>query len=123
MIKFLKAQASSLIATGIDYAVTILLKEIFGFGVLIASAIGLMAGGITNFYINRDWVFNGNEKEIRFQAIRYMLIWSGNFLLNICGVWLLTQFGPFNYIVSKIIVSLIVGWTYNYFLQKNFVFK
>lgn len=123
MIQFLKAQASSLMATAADFICTVVLKEVFGVWYILANIIGVTTGGLVNFFINRDWVFEGREKEIKFQAIRYFIIWTGNLVLNASGVWLLTQFGPFNYIVSKVIVSLIVGWTYNYFLQKNFVFK
>lgn len=123
MITFLKAQASSLLATLVDFMVTILLKELLGVWYFIANVCGVVAGGLTNFYINKDWVFGGGEKTVKIQAGRYFLVWSGNLLLNASGVWLLTQFGPFEYIISKMIVSLVVGFTYNYFLQKNFVFK
>ncbi|HTN16353.1 MAG TPA: GtrA family protein [Chitinophagaceae bacterium] len=123
MIQFLKAQASSLIATVADFLVTIVCKEILGMWYLLANILGVISGGLVNFWINRDWVFNGREKAVRYQAIRYFVIWTGNLLLNAGGVWLLTQYSSFNYLVSKTVVSLIVGWTYNYFLQKNFVFK
>lgn len=123
MIQFLKAQASSLIATVADFLVTIVCKEILGMWYLLANILGVISGGLVNFWINRDWVFNGREKAARYQAIRYFVIWTGNLLLNAAGVWLLTQYSSFNYLVSKTVVSLIVGWTYNYFLQKNFVFK
>lgn len=123
MIQFLKAQASSLIATVADFLVTIVCKELLGMWYLLANILGVISGGLVNFWINRDWVFNGREKAARYQAIRYFVIWTGNLLLNAAGVWLLTQYSSFNYLVSKTVVSLIVGWTYNYFLQKNFVFK
>lgn len=123
MIRFIKAQLSSLTATAVDFLLTVLLKEFFGVWYVIANILGVIAGGVTNFYINRDWVFNGDENELRRQATRYFITWCGNFLLNAFGVWLLTQYGHTNYIVSKIVVSLIVGWSYNYVLQKNYVFK
>ncbi|MBL7712557.1 MAG: GtrA family protein [Chitinophagaceae bacterium] len=123
MIQFLKAQASSLIATVADFLVTIVCKEILGMWYLLANILGVISGGLVNFWINRDWVFNGREKAARYQAIRYFVIWTGNLLLNAAGVWLLTQYSSFNYLVSKTVVSLVVGWTYNYFLQKNYVFK
>jgi putative flippase GtrA len=123
MIKFLKAQASSLIATIADFLVTIVCKEVLGVWYLLANILGVITGGLVNFWINRDWVFDGREKAARYQAIRYFIIWTGNLALNASGVWLLTQYSSYNYLTSKIVVSLIVGWTYNYFLQKNYVFK
>ena len=123
MIKFLKAQASSLIATLADFLITIVCKEVLGIWYLMANIIGVITGGLVNFWINRDWVFDGRAKAARYQAIRYFVIWTGNLMLNASGVWLLTQYSSYNYLTSKIVVSLIVGWTYNYFLQKNYVFK
>lgn len=110
-------------ATAADFLVTIVCKEVLGMWYLLANILGVISGGLVNFWINRDWVFNGREKAARDQAIRYFVIWTGNLLLNAAGVWLLTQYNSFNYLVSKIVVSLVVGWTYNYFLQKNYVFK
>lgn len=123
MSTFLKAQASSLIATCTDFLITIILKEVFSFWYVLANIIGVISGGIANFYINKDWVFNGKTNTVKAQAIRYFAVWLGNLLLNALGVFLLTKFGHFNYIISKIVVSLLLGWTYNYFLQKNYVFK
>ena len=46
MIRFLKAQASSFIATAVDFAVTVFLKEVLKFWYLLASFIGTFSGGI-----------------------------------------------------------------------------
>lgn len=123
MIQFIKAQASSLAATAVDFLLTFLLAQFCGLWYVLANILGVSAGGVTNFYINRDWVFDGPRKPLKYQAIKYFVIWLGNLVLNTFGLWLLKSYGPFDLIVSKIMVSLIVGWTYNYFLQKNFVFK
>jgi putative flippase GtrA len=57
------------------------------------------------------------------QAVKYVIVWAGNLLLVSAGVFLLTHYGSLSYLVSKIAVSLIVGFFYNYRLQKRFVFK
>jgi len=123
MIRFIKAQASSLTATAADFLLTIFLAEVLGVWYVAANVAGVLIGGVINFYINRDWVFNGREDELRTQVIRYFTVWCGNFLLNASGVWLLTQYLDWNYVLSKVIISLVVGWSYNYVLQKNYVFK
>lgn len=122
-MKFLKAQLSSLIATAVDFTITIVLKEVFGLWYVLANVTGVTCGGITNFIINKDWVFTGSEKAVRIQAQRYFLVWSGNFLLNASGVWAITQTGMLSYISAKMVVSFIMAFTYNFFLQKHFVFK
>lgn len=122
-MKFLKAQLSALIATTVDFTVTIVLKELFGLWYVLANITGVTCGGITNFLINKGWVFVGSEKGTRIQAQRYFLVWSGNFLLNAGGVWAITQTGCLNYISAKVVVSLVLAFTYNFLLQKHFVFK
>ncbi|GAA4451343.1 MAG: GtrA family protein [Chitinophagaceae bacterium] len=123
MTTFFRAQASSIIATLVDFTTTIVLKELFGLWYVLANITGVTCGGVTNFLINKDWVFNESKRGVHVQAGRYFLIWSGNFLLNAGGVWLLTQSSDLGYLHAKMIVSLILAFTYNFFLQKHFVFK
>jgi putative flippase GtrA len=122
-MKFLKAQVSSLIATAVDFTITIVLKELFGLWYVLANVTGVVCGGVTNFLINKDWVFGTSERTVRIQAQRYFLVWSGNFLLNAGGVWVITQSTELSYLTAKIIVSFVLAFTYNFFLQKHFVFK
>ncbi len=120
---FLKAQASSLIASLVDFSSTVLLAELLSWPKVAAGITGTIIGGMVNFMLGRYWVFNVSEKKIPVQAARYLLVWSGNFLLNTSGLAIMIYLFNANYIFSKIFVSLLVGFTYNYFLQKKFVFK
>ena len=122
MSKFIKAQASSAIATFFDLLTTVVCKEFFYFWYVIASLIGTITGGTTNFALNRVWVFNRREKKIPEQLIKYFIIWNGNFLLSTLGVFIVTHYVGLSYFISKIIVSVTVGISYNYLLQKKFVF-
>lgn len=123
MITFIKAQSSSLLATLVDFVLTLALAELFGLWYAAANMMGIVGGGITNFIINRDWVFNGPQQGLRRQIVRYLIVWCGNVFLNTTGVYLATEHLALQYLISKIVVSLVVGWGYNYQLQKNFVFK
>jgi len=123
MITFLKAQANSLISSVVDFLVTVMLVELFSVWYLTASVIGTVSGGITNFCIGRNWVFGASEGKPLPQAVKYLMVWVGNLLLNAGGVFLLTQYGQVNYVLSKVLTALVVGFTYNFFLQKKFVFR
>lgn len=123
MIRFAKAQLASFIASFVDYCITILCVELLGFWYLAASSTGTIIGGITNFSIGRNWVFKGGERERYIQLFRYLLVWTGYLLLATFGVYLLTHFGNYNYLVAKMTVSLFLAIGYNYPLQKRFVFK
>jgi putative flippase GtrA len=97
--------------------------ELLGFWYLAGSTTGTIIGGITNFWMGRHWVFKGGERERNIQIFRYFLVWTGYLLLATTGVYLLKHFGHMNYLVAKVSVSLFLAVTYNYPLQKRFVFR
>ncbi|NTS41725.1 GtrA family protein [Flavisolibacter sp. BT320] len=123
MIRFAKAQLASVIASSVDYFVTILCVEFLGFWHVAGSSTGTILGGMTNFSIGRHWAFKGGERERHIQLFRYFLVWTGYLLLSTAGVYLLTHLGHYNYLIAKLTVSLFLAIAYNYPLQKRFVFK
>jgi putative flippase GtrA len=123
MITFLKANAASLAASLSDFFMTMLLVQVCEVNVVMAAATGTVTGGIVNFLIGRHWVFNaGDNKAVR-QIWKYALVWTGNLFLNTGGVYILTSHAVLHYAISKVAVSLMVAFLYNYPLQKNFVFS
>ncbi|MCX2475333.1 GtrA family protein [Pedobacter sp. MC2016-05] len=122
MLRFFKAQASSLIASATDFLITALAVSFLGWWFVTGSIIGTVSGGFVNFYINRNWVFKATLKKVYPQVIRYVLVWSGNLLLVTVLVYLLTHFFNLNYLGSKIAVSTVMGLSYNYYMQKQFIF-
>lgn len=123
MLTFLKANISSSFASFFDYLVTIFLVSFFRVDVVIASTTGTVFGGILNFMIGRNWVFQSKKRKVHQQAVRYGMVWVGNLLLNTGGMYLLTKIFRVHFIPAKVFVSLLVGFGYNYTLQKRYVFK
>lgn len=123
MATFLKAQVSSLIASAVDFLITALIVNFFGLWYVIASILGTVSGGLMNFSINRDWVFQAGAQNIKPQLFNYILVWFGNLILVTTGVYFLTHFFNLNYLFSKIATSIVVGISYNYFMQKQFIFS
>jgi putative flippase GtrA len=123
MKTFARAQIASLVASLVDFWITIILKEWMGFWYVSASAMGTIAGGITNFSMGRKWVFKSFNRQAEIQLLRYILVWMGYLLLTTSGVYLLTHYTPMTYVISKLIVSLFMAVSYNYPLQKKFVFS
>ena len=119
---FLKANFSALAATAVDYGTLLFLVEILHIHYSIGVALGAFLGAITNFLLNRNWTFKSSEK-IRFQILKYALVSIGSLVLNTGLVVLTTESLHLQYFLSKIIVSLVVAWGWNYPLQKNFVFR
>ncbi|GGA96985.1 hypothetical protein GCM10011511_20360 [Puia dinghuensis] len=123
MITFTKAQISSLLATGVDFLVTFLLIRLAGVPIVAGGATGTICGGVTHFMVSRNWVFNAQEGKWAAQLNRYVLVWIGNFLLNVSGLWLITHYTGITGMLAKVIVAVTVAVCYNYVLQKRFVFK
>jgi putative flippase GtrA len=121
--RLVKAQVASLLGTGADFLVTITCVEVLHSWYLLATVLGNVAGGITNFYLGRYFVFHASQESTPAQGARYFLVWLGSMLLNAAGVYLFTQVLHLNYLHSKIVVSLLVGIGFNYLLQNYFVFK
>ncbi len=120
---FASAQVAALIGTAVDFLVTIFLTEVVGIYYVISNAIGAALGAVTNFLLGRYWVFDSTKRKIQHQAFRYALVSLGSLILNTLGVYLVTEYFGLDYKLSKVIVAIIIAVTFNFFLQKNYVYK
>jgi putative flippase GtrA len=120
---FLKVQAGNIAGSAADYLTTILLVTCFHTWYLLANFSGNIIGWSILFVLSRKWIFSSNQDSVRLQMAKFILMVAGNLLLSALGVFLITHFFGVNYLVSKTIVSILLGLTYNYFMQKNFVFS
>lgn len=123
MITFTKAQIASILATGVDFGITFLLLHFFGVPGVAGGATGTVCGGMTHFVISRNWVFRAQAGKWRAQLNRYVLVWTGNLLLNVSGLWFLIHYAGMKAMPAKVIVAVTVAVCYNFVLQKRFVFK
>ena len=123
ILSFFRAQATAIIATGTDFAIMIILKEFLGFYYMAAVVIGTVSGGFVGFMLGRYWAFISTEVKSIKQAKKYLMVMAGSFFLNVGGVFLMVEGLHLQYIVAKVVVAIIVGIGYNFFLQRYFVFK
>ena len=120
--KILRFQLTAVMATTIDFLITIILKENFHWHYTVAVGFGAGAGAITAFSINRFWVFRSIERNAFGQLFRYLMIAVGSVFLNTIGTYLLTEYLLISYLISKAVIALIIGFTYSYYFSKRFVF-
>lgn len=140
---FLRSSVSSQIASWTDMGVCFVFYA-WVFSALgtaplrsfLATAIGLVVGGIVNCCINYKFTFQAANCSVKAVAIKYLIIWGGSFILNLGGTTLLDHLlqsleflkhiswikpdGIFA--VARLSVSLIVSLAWNFLLQKNFVY-
>lgn len=122
MQTFIKVQATSLIATGVDFLTTILCVRLWHFWYLSGSVSGAIGGGLVSFIISKKWTFASSSQPVASQFSRFVLVWLGNAGANATGLFIATHFLGVQYLVAKTVIGILVGVTYNYFLQKDFVF-
>lgn len=134
---FFKAQVSAQLASVVDFFVTILLATFFHIFYLYATFLGSVAGGVVNCFINYRWVFHAEDCKKLHVALKYILVWGGSIALNTWGTFILTEWwtdmswlnkvlGPYVdnvFIVAKGIVAVLVGFFWNYHLQRIFVYR
>lgn len=146
LFTFLRAQLSSQLSSITDFTVTIVLAKVFEsflesiFGEYyygFATGAGAICGGIVNCIINYKWTFKAQGVNIKYVIIKYILVWIGSILLNMGGtilltelmkdiVWIQNLFGhyiDYFFLLPKIIVSLLVGFIWNFNMQRLFVYR
>ena len=84
---FIKAQASSLIASAVDFLLMIFLVELIQLTAVVSGAIGTIVGGIVNFSLGRNWVFKSGTNSISVQALRYLMVCIGNLFLILIKIY------------------------------------
>ena len=133
---FLRAQLSSQLSSFTDFTVTIVLAKVIHVFYVYATFTGSVCGGIVNCIVNYRWTFKSLSVKKRYVAIKYISVWIGSIYLNTSGIYLMTELlrrTQLNewlghlfdnvFIVSKIVVSLLVGYIWNYNMQRVFVYK
>ena len=117
-------QIAGLIATVVDFGVTILLTEVVMIWYVYSNALGAFAGAATNFFLSSYWAFKGSKNRLFNQMWKYVLVSAGSLVLNTLFVYLFTEvWFEFDYKISKVIVACTVAWTYNFLLMRLYVFK
>jgi putative flippase GtrA len=123
VITFIKVQAASIIGSLLDYLTTIVLVELFGCWYFLANLTGNIVGGILQFTLSRYWVFKGGNNNTLLQAAKFAIFFLGNIILSSVGIYMFTKYLRINYIISKTLTSVLLGISYNYIIQKKFVFS
>lgn len=120
---FIKSQFSSIFATLSDFLILVILTEFFGIYYLLSAALGSFGGAVISFLLGRHWAFRRTQRTWYYQAIKYGLVSGLVLVLNVSGLYLLTDLLNINYIYSKIIVSVLIGFFVSFPLFRYFVYN
>jgi len=120
---FFRSQASSFAATVTDFAVYLSLFKGFGLYYGLSSGIGSAFGAVVSFYLGRHWAFKRKDGRLTGQAIRYGLTSFASVTLNTSGMIWVTENLNIAPDYSKVIVALIIGVFFNFFMFRYFVYR
>jgi len=150
---FIRSQLSSQMATWVDNIIAFTLKKgldifkikvvyFFSRGIesyMLATIVGQICGGIISCIFNHRWAFKTNNIiKFRYILIKFFMVWLISLSLNAYLIFVLTEyfkhrtiirdiFGYANsddiFIIIKLLVSLVVGFGWNYSMYRVFVFR
>lgn len=102
----------------------------------IAVAIGAIIGGIVNCMVNYKFTFHAYGQNISAVVVKFLIVWAGNLVLNMYGTVFLVQTLNHYQIVdilnfsedaiftlSTFSVAVLVSVSWNFIMQRYFVFK
>jgi putative flippase GtrA len=122
-VSFLRYNIAAVIATAVDFATLLFLKEILEVNYVLATCAAATMGAVIAFSLGRYWAFVSTDAKKSTQIIKYLFVAIGSVALNTLGVYLITNYLNQDYKVSKIIIAFLVAVTYNYPLSKYYTFK
>jgi putative flippase GtrA len=122
--RFLRANLSSTIASGLDWLLVTGLVHGAGVHYLHAAAAGALLGAITDFGLKRNWAFARARKDaVGHEGLRYLAVSAASLGLNLVCAWLLVDGLGLPRVPGVIAGSLVVGFVWNYPLHRWFVFR
>jgi putative flippase GtrA len=121
--QWMRHHAASIIATGVDYLVMISCVELLGLGPVAATPLGALSGALTNFTLGRRFTYRTTDVPAPSQAWRYALVSAASLGLNTAGEYLFQHILHIEYLLARVISSVIVSNAWNYPMQRYFVFS
>jgi putative flippase GtrA len=119
----MRHHAASIIAAVVDYLVMILGVEVLHLGPVAATPIGAFLGAVTNFTLGRRFTYRRTEAPAVGQAWRYAIVSGTSLGLNTAGEYLFHDLVHIEYLLARVITSVIVSNAWNYPMQRYFVFS
>ncbi len=133
---FLRSGASSQMASWVDLSLGFALFAWLGLQPWLSAAIGALIGGAVNCVLCYRFTFHAQGCPWKAVIVKYAMVWLGSLILNSGGTeacyyliqdWKYLETIGFRpdgyYAAARVFVSLLVGWFWNFGLQRFFVFR
>jgi putative flippase GtrA len=121
--QWVRHHTASLISTAVDFIVMVACVELLAVRSVPATIVGALCGAVTNFTLGRRFIYPGAERPVAPAAWRYVLVSAVGLALNALGEHLLNNVLGVQYLLARLITSVLVSNGWNYPLQRFFVFS
>lgn len=121
--RFVRANLSSTVASGLEYVlVTVLVLVRLHY--LTAATVGAVTGALTDFALKRHWAFSRADKSpVHHEGLRYLLVSLASLVLNLAVAYAMVDGLRLPAVPGVIAASLVVGVIWNYPLHRYYVFR
>jgi putative flippase GtrA len=120
---FARAVLTSLTATTIDLVVSFCLTTFLDVYYVTATSLGGLCGAGSSFFMGRLWVFKKKAGKLKNQLIKFMFTNFVSIFLNTSGVFFVKEQFDIEFLWARIFVSIMVGFFFNFLMNRYFVFK
>lgn len=121
--QWIRHHLASIAATVADYGLMVACVQLLHMRPVPATVLGALAGGVTNFTLGRVFTYKTLETGVMTQTWRYALVSGASLGWNAAGMHLFCNILNMQYIVARVITSVVVSNAWNYPLQRFFVFS
>lgn len=116
--QFIRYFGVALVGYAVDFSLLIICKEVFHLHYLVAATVGFTVGLAVTYILSNKYVFGESKFESKKTDFALFTIIGliGLLLLNVL-MWVLTSGIGINYLVSKILATIVV-YTWNFFARR-----
>lgn len=100
--------ALGLVGTAGHYLVLYLLVELGEISVLISSSAGFVTGAVINHELNRRFLFHRTQRSYSGSAIRFFMVATAGFLVNLTVMFVLTDIFTVHYLIAQVAATGLV---------------
>ncbi len=120
---YLRHHVASIVATIVDYGLMVAAVELLGVSPVVGAVVGALGGALTNFTMGRLYIYRVGPGAVGAYAWRYALVSGASLGWNAAGEALFTKGLGLQYMLARVITSVVVSNAWNYPLQRYFVFS